>query len=139
MERGSAKHGPRLDDQQQHETEGMTRGGGTTHAQEWKQPEPTLAPGEEGTAPANRPPDRQPGVPRGLTPEGADRRSDLAKWISGMDVFPADRDALLSRAEMQGAPDPIIDELRSLPNATYVNMAEVSQALGYGTEERDQG
>ena len=38
MERGSSKHGPRLDDEQKHETEGLVRGGGSTHAEEWKQP-----------------------------------------------------------------------------------------------------
>ncbi|MFB9881354.1 DUF2795 domain-containing protein [Planobispora siamensis] len=139
MERGSAKHGSRLDDQQKHETEGMTRGGGTTHAEEWKEPEPMPAVAEDSmTRSPSRPADREPGTPIGMTPYDVERRGNLAKWISGTSVFPADRDALLSRAEMEGAPDPVIEELRSLPNATYTNMAEVAEALGYGKEERRQ-
>lgn len=33
MERGSAEHGPRLDEERKHETEGMVRGGGPTHTE----------------------------------------------------------------------------------------------------------
>jgi hypothetical protein len=40
MERGSNKHGPRLDDELKHETEGLVRSGHPTHAEEWKEPEP---------------------------------------------------------------------------------------------------
>jgi hypothetical protein len=140
MERGSAKHGSRLDEQQKHETEGMTRSGGTTHAEEWKEPEPMPAPGEGGLSrSASRPSDREPGAPRGMTPADVERRGNLAKWISGTGVFPADRDTLLARAQDQGAPDSVIAAVRSLPNATFANMADVAQALGYGTEDRNQG
>ncbi|MFC4062508.1 DUF2795 domain-containing protein [Planomonospora corallina] len=147
MERGSAKHGSRLDEQQKHETEGMTRSGGTTHAEEWKEPEPMPASGEGGLSrSASRPSDREPGAPEGMTYEDVERRGNLAKWISGTGVFPADRDTLLARAEEQGAPDSVIAAVRSLPNATFTNMADVAQALGYGTEElgsvtdkKDQG
>jgi len=41
MERGSDKHGPRQDDELKHELEGMLRsGGGPSHAEEWRDPEP---------------------------------------------------------------------------------------------------
>ncbi|HYZ09678.1 MAG TPA: hypothetical protein VE709_14080 [Pseudonocardiaceae bacterium] len=40
MERGSDKHGARLDDAMAEEVEGMVRGTGPTHAEEWKDPEP---------------------------------------------------------------------------------------------------
>lgn len=40
MERGSDKHGPALDDQMRKETESIERGVGTTHVEEWRQPEP---------------------------------------------------------------------------------------------------
>jgi hypothetical protein len=40
MQRGSDKHGPRKDDALAHDVEGMVRGTGPTHAEEWKDPEP---------------------------------------------------------------------------------------------------
>ena len=43
----STKHSARLDDQLQHEVEGMVRSGRSTHAQEWADPEP-VAEGDPG-------------------------------------------------------------------------------------------
>jgi hypothetical protein len=40
MERASAKHGPRQDDEMKHGTEGMIRGNKPTRAEEWRDPEP---------------------------------------------------------------------------------------------------
>ena len=40
MERGSDKHGPRVDEQLKHELDGMLRGDGPSHAEEWRDPEP---------------------------------------------------------------------------------------------------
>lgn len=40
MQRGSDKHGPRKDDALARDVEGMIRGNGPTHAEEWKDPEP---------------------------------------------------------------------------------------------------
>jgi hypothetical protein len=40
MQRGSDKHGARKDDALAHDVEGMVRGTGPTHAEEWKDPEP---------------------------------------------------------------------------------------------------
>jgi hypothetical protein len=40
MQRGSDKHGARKDDALAHDVEGMIRGTGPTHAEEWKDPEP---------------------------------------------------------------------------------------------------
>jgi hypothetical protein len=40
MERESAKFSPREDDQLKHELQGMLKGGGPTHAEEWADPEP---------------------------------------------------------------------------------------------------
>jgi hypothetical protein len=133
MERGSAKHGPRLDDQEKHETEGMVRGGGTTHAEEWKEPEPMPAAGEEtGHRYA---PGHEPGTPEGISAEGVDIRSDLAKWLSDA-YFPASQEDLRRHAEQVDAPDEVMEMLRSLPERQYHNIAEVGQALGLGVEKR---
>ncbi|MFY9807697.1 MAG: hypothetical protein WCB57_01455 [Pseudonocardiaceae bacterium] len=40
MQRGSDKHSARKDDALAHDVEGMIRGTGPTHAEEWKDPEP---------------------------------------------------------------------------------------------------
>jgi hypothetical protein len=40
MQRGSDKHSARKDDALARDVEGMIRGGGPTHAEEWKDPEP---------------------------------------------------------------------------------------------------
>lgn len=132
MERGSAKHGPRLDEQQKHETEGMVRGGGSTHAEEWKEPEPMPSPGEAAPSYA---PGHAPGVPQGMTPRDVELRSDLAKWISDTH-WPASKSELLERARTEGAPDHVLDLVESLPDRDYRNMADIAKALGLGVEQR---
>ncbi|MGW0803540.1 DUF2795 domain-containing protein [Nonomuraea sp. NPDC002799] len=133
MERGSDKHNPRLDDQQKHETEGLIRGGGTTHAEEWKDPEGMPAAGE-GPAQSYSP-GHEPGTASGITAQGVDIRSNLAKWLSDAQ-WPARRSGLIHHAERADAPDPIVDLVRSLPEGRYSNVAEVAEALGLGVEKR---
>ncbi|MEV0160087.1 DUF2795 domain-containing protein [Nonomuraea fuscirosea] len=133
MERGSDKHGPRLDEQQKHETEGMVRGGGTTHAEEWKEPESMPSAGEEPQR--SYPPGHEPGVPEGMTQGDVDLRSDLAKWLSDTH-WPASKAELLRRAERQGAPDRVVDLVESLPDRDFSNMADIAKALGIGVEQR---
>ncbi|MEV4569002.1 DUF2795 domain-containing protein [Nonomuraea sp. NPDC049419] len=132
MERGSDKHGPRLDEEQKHETEGMMRGGGTTHAEEWKEPEAMPSAGEESSS---YPPGHAPGVSEGMTQRDVDVRSDLAKWLSDTH-WPASKEELLARARREGAPDPVIDMVESLPDRDYTNMSDVAKALGLGVEQR---
>ncbi|GAA3582578.1 hypothetical protein GCM10022419_075310 [Nonomuraea rosea] len=133
MERGSDKHNPRLDDQQKHETEGLVRGGGTTHAEEWKETEAMPAPGEE--SPQSYPPGHEPGTPEGITAEGVDVRSDLAKWLSDAH-WPASKDELVRHAERMEAPDQVVSMVDALPDRRYTNVAEVAKALGLGVEKR---
>ncbi|PZG40926.1 hypothetical protein C1I98_22370 [Spongiactinospora gelatinilytica] len=135
MERGSAKHGPRLDEHQKQESEGIVRGGGTSHAEEWKEPEPTERPGEKDLAPPPEPPGHERGSPQGISPTDVERRSNLAKWLSDAN-FPAGRDALLAHAEGAGAPDAVLEAVRALPELQYANVSEVAQALGLGVETR---
>ncbi|HEY9505143.1 MAG TPA: DUF2795 domain-containing protein [Gemmatimonadales bacterium] len=135
MERGSSKHGPRLDDEQKHETEGLVRGGGSTHAEEWKQPEPTQVPAEEHLEDGPRPPGHEPGTPPGITPADVERRSNLARWLSDA-RYPADRRALLTHAVSKAAPDPVLNAVRSLPDEKFANVAQVAAVLGLGIERR---
>lgn len=39
-ERGNAKHGPALDEQMKHESQGMVHGTKPAHAEEWRESEP---------------------------------------------------------------------------------------------------
>ncbi|MEU8380676.1 DUF2795 domain-containing protein [Streptosporangium sp. NPDC048865] len=89
--------------------------------------------------PTSRAPGHEPGTPQGISPQGVEARSELARWISGAGVFPADRATLLARAEDQGAPGPVLDAVRSLPERTFDTLADVAETLGYGKEETGQG
>jgi hypothetical protein len=136
MERGSDKHGPRLDEEQKHETQGIVQGGDDSRVEEWKEPEPMAAPGEDQLASGPRAPEHEPGSPEGMSPEEVDSRSNLARWVSGVHAFPADRETLLARAESQFAPDPVLSAIRSLPDRTFANMEDIAHELGFGGEQQ---
>jgi len=134
VERGSDKHGGRLDDQLKHEVSGMVRSGRSTHAEEWKDPEPS---GEDQPDV-----DRAPGstlvgaVPEGTSEADIEGRSELAAAI-GKEVWPASAQTLLAAARASGATDRVIDQLSRLPaDRTFRNTQEVWTALGGGAEQR---
>ena len=134
MERGSAKHGPRLDDQQKHETEGLVRGTGPTHTEEWKEPEPLPTAADEELLPPPYPPGHEP-VHLPASPRRVWR--PVATWPgrSAGSAFPPTV-ILVAHAESAFAPDPVIDALRSLPDGTFENVGQVAAALGLGIEEK---
>ncbi|WP_344945943.1 DUF2795 domain-containing protein [Sphaerisporangium flaviroseum] len=135
IQRGSSKHGPRADEEQKHEVEGVIRGGGPTRTEEWRQPEPMQDP-EEALKPRRYPPGHEPRTPEGISPEDVDRRSTLAAWLSDT-RYPAERAALLAHAHARKAPDGLIEMLRDLPSGQrFRNLGEVARALGIGEEHR---
>ena len=78
----------------------------------------------------------QPGTPQGTDPADVERRAALAEAL-GKEVWPADRDTLVSKAEESNAPDGVLGQLRRLPaGQQFANVQEVAQALGLGTEEQ---
>jgi hypothetical protein len=134
MERGSSKHSPRLDEQLEHEVEGVVRAGRATHAEEWADPEP---PGDDQPE-VDRAPGTEliGGVPAGLTPEEVELRSEVAAALRRSDL-PADREQLLERAVERYAPPRVLDELRRLPaDQTFDTIGEIWTALGHGHEEQ---
>ncbi|SDR15357.1 DUF2795 domain-containing protein [Thermostaphylospora chromogena] len=135
-QRGSDKHGRRLDEQQKHETQGIVQGGDDSRVEEWKEPEPRTASGEEGLAPASYPPAHEPGSPEGMSSEDVDLRSAVARWISGTHAFPADRRTLVERAQERFAPDLVLSALRALPDRTYRNVEDIADELGFGGSAR---
>jgi len=77
----------------------------------------------------------QPGTPSGTDPGDIDRRAALAE-VLGKEVWPADRDALVAKAEEVDAGDDVLAQLRRLPGGQpFENVQDVAQALGLGTEQ----
>ena len=78
----------------------------------------------------------EPGTPPGTDPGDIERRAALAEAL-GKEVWPADRDTLVAKAEETSAPDGVLAQLRRLPDGQqFTNVQDVAQALGLGTEQR---
>jgi hypothetical protein len=77
----------------------------------------------------------QPGTPAGTDPSDLERRAALAE-VLGKEVWPADRDRLVAKAEEANAPDGVLGQLRRLPgDRQFENVQDVARALGLGTEQ----
>ena len=77
----------------------------------------------------------QPATSPGTHPADIERRAAIAEAL-GKEVWPADRDTLVSKAQESNAPDNVLVQLRRLPAGTeFTNVQEVAQALGLGTEQ----
>jgi hypothetical protein len=134
MERGSSKHGPRLDEEMEHEVRGMLQGGVDTRVEEWRDPEPA---GEDQPDPTRAPAGyERAGAPPGMTPDEVDQRSELGRYIP-LSVLPGDRDDLLAAADEAQAPQHVIDQLAALPtDQVFETVSQVWAALGGHNEER---
>jgi hypothetical protein len=78
----------------------------------------------------------QPATSPGTDPADVERRASIAQAL-GKEVWPADRDTLVSKAQEANAPDGVLAQLRRLPSGTeFTNVQEVAQALGLGTEQQ---
>lgn len=132
-ERGSDKHGAKLDDVLDGETRGMQNATRPTHTNEWRQPEPS---GEDQ-------PDADPvphgefvgGTPAGMSAADVADRSQVASYL-GLGAFPGTGASLADKAAENQAPDDVLRLLRSLPaDQEFRNVQEVWDALGGGTEQ----
>jgi hypothetical protein len=80
-----------------------------------------------------------PGMPPGLTAEGAEMRSRIAASLTRR-AFPSTGSGLVEEAESQQADPEVVQMLRLLPSGdTFESLTEVSLALGLGHEERPGG
>ena len=77
----------------------------------------------------------EPATAPGTDQADIDRRAALAEAL-GKEVWPADRDQLLARAEENNAPDRVLADLRRLPDGKFENVQDVARALGLGTEQQ---
>jgi hypothetical protein len=128
VDRGSDKVSPRADDELKHQTEGLVRSGHTTHAEEWKDPEPV----GEDQPDADLAPDGtlHGGTPAGMSGDDVEGRAELAGYI-GKDVYPLVREQVLERVIEGQAPDRVIDLVRRLPSGReFHNINDVWISLG---------
>lgn len=78
----------------------------------------------------------QAATPPGTDQGSIDRRASLAEAL-GKEVWPADRDQLIAKAQEGDAGDRVLAELQRLPaGRRFENVQEVAQALGLGTEQQ---
>jgi hypothetical protein len=78
----------------------------------------------------------QPATSPGTDPADIERRAALAE-VLGKEVWPADRDTLVAKAQDAHASDAVLGQLRRLPEGRqFENVQDVAQALGLGTEQQ---
>ena len=128
----STKHSPRVDEELEHEIQGMVRGGHSTRAEEWRDPEPVA----EGDPDIDADPSGTlvGGTPVGTDAEAVQARAELARWLDRAD-FPSIGSDLVEAARDHRAPDAVVAELERLPDGTtFERIGDVVRALGYPTE-----
>jgi hypothetical protein len=77
-----------------------------------------------------------PATSPGTDEAGLDRRAAIAEAL-GKEIWPADRDQLVAKAEEGNASDSVLGQLRRLPDGQqFENVQDVAQALGLGTEQQ---
>ncbi len=78
----------------------------------------------------------QPATSPGTNQGDIERRAALAESL-GKEVWPADRDQLIAKAQEGTAPDRVLSDLQRLPaGQQFQNVQDVAQALGLGTEQQ---
>ncbi len=134
MERGNTKHGPRLDNEMEHEVRGLLQGNVDTRVEEFRDPEPA---GEDQPSASRTPAGyERAGSPPGMTREDVDGRSNLGRYIP-LSALPGDKEALMAGARDLLAPDSVLDQLASLPDGEqYQTVNQIWAALGGSNEER---
>ncbi|WP_347058160.1 DUF2795 domain-containing protein [Blastococcus sp. HT6-30] len=128
----STKHNPRLDEELEHEVQGMMKAERATRAHEWREVEPVA----EGDPDIDADPagTLTGGVPVGMTEDAVVARAELARWLDRAD-FPSTGPELVEAARDHRAPDVVAAELARLPEGeTFERIGDVVRALGYPTE-----
>ncbi|WP_104524013.1 DUF2795 domain-containing protein [Blastococcus atacamensis] len=78
----------------------------------------------------------QPATSPGTNEADIERRAAIAEAL-GKEVWPADRDALIAKAQEGTPADRVLSDLQRLPaGQQFENVQEVAAALGLGTEQQ---
>jgi hypothetical protein len=128
----STKHNPRLDEELEHEVQGMLKGERATRSEEWREVEPVA----EGDPDIDTNPDGTlvGGTPVGMDADAVTARAEIARWLDRAD-FPSTGPGLVEAALDHRAPDAVVAELQRLPDGeTFERVGDVVRALGYPTE-----
>ena len=128
----STKHNPRVDDELEHEMQGMLKAERSTHAEEWREVEPSA----EGDPDVDADPEGTltGGTPVGMDADAVTARAEIARWLDRAD-YPADGPGLVEAARDHRAADAVVAELERLPaGQTFERVGDVVRALGYPTE-----
>jgi Protein of unknown function (DUF2795) len=128
----STKHSPRVDEEMEHEVQGLLKAERATRAEEWREVEPQA----EGDPDIDSDPagTLTGGTPVGMDADAVTARAELARWLVRAD-FPADGPGLVEAARDHRAPDVVVAELQRLPEGqTFERVGDVVRALGYPTE-----
>jgi hypothetical protein len=128
----STKHNPRVDEELEHEVQGLLKAGRATRSEEWREVEPVA----EGDPDVDADPQGTltGGTPVGMDADAVAARAEIARWLDRAD-FPATGPALVEAALDHRAPDAVVGELQRLPEGeTYERVGDVVRALGYPTE-----
>jgi hypothetical protein len=125
MDRISAKHNPRLDDELKHEVDGLVKGAPTEpRVEEFRE--------QEGPADGEPNPSVIPESDRylGLGPDAPAARREVSRFL-GLHAFPGDRDQLVERARDAQATDAVLAALQQLPaGRPFDTMYDIAEALG---------
>ena len=128
----NTKHNPRLDEELEHEMQGMLKAERSTRAEEWREVEPVA----EGDPDIDADPSGTlvGGTPAGMDADAVVMRTELARWLDRAD-FPSTGADLTEAARHHRAPDAVVAELDKLPGGdSYERIGDVVRALGYPTE-----
>ncbi|CCG02942.1 DUF2795 domain-containing protein [Blastococcus saxobsidens] len=78
----------------------------------------------------------QPATSPGTGQGDIERRAAIAEAL-GKEVWPADRDQLIAKAQEGPADDRVLSDLQRLPaGRQFENVQEVAEALGLGTGQQ---
>lgn len=129
MDRGSVKHGPRIDEEMGDEVDALTRGAPLESRRREER--------------EHEPPGGQEPTPDSLISSSAERdaielRSEIARHLRPS-AFPADAATLLRVARDEHAPEDVIAALERLPtNREFATAAAAWEALGGTTETHER-
>src|SRR5919206_3567102 len=119
----STKHSPRVDEELEHELQGMLKGERATRSEEWREVEPQA----EGDPDIDTDPNGTlvGGTPVGMDADAVVARAELARWLDRAD-FPSDRAGLVEAARDHRATDAVVAELERLPDGqTFERIGDV--------------
>jgi O6-methylguanine-DNA--protein-cysteine methyltransferase len=78
----------------------------------------------------------QPATSPGTSTGDVEHRAAIAEAL-GKEVWPADKDTLVAKAQENNAQGRVLSDLRRLPSGQqFHNVQEVARALGMGTEQQ---